>query len=238
MSRRQATLFSLIGGTTALSTMWESWRNARMAQSTPWRATLGMPVSSRAIQSGVALSTVTECRTISRAGQKETRGQSSGCSFALHKAVAVASRMDKSLSLNLSRSISKRFRMVLLSSAFSGNMYGSIGISNIVAIYAKSPRLGCFPSSSIAWRCRGEISSVSANFSRVIFWASRRVLMSSPIGVKSNPYLFFLFFSISIYPPPVLKFVMFHFTEIEVLIKRDRISMYRNYKCYIVEQEV
>ena len=26
-------------------------------------------------------------------------------------------------------------------------------ISNIVAIYAKRPRLGCFPSSSIAWRC-------------------------------------------------------------------------------------
>ena len=96
--------------------------------------------------------------------------------------------------------------------------------------------VGCFPSSSIAWRCRGEISSVSANFSRVIFWASRKVLMSSPIGVKSNPYLFFLFFSISICPPPVLKFVMFHFTEIEVLIKRDRISIYRNYKCYIGEQ--
>ena len=80
--------------------------------------------------------------------------------------------------------------------------------------------------------------SVSANFSRVIFWASRKVLMSSPIGVKSNPYLFFLFFSISICPPPVLKFVMFHFTEIEVPIKRDRISMYRNYKCYIGEQLV
>ena len=115
-------------------------------------------------------------------------------------------------------------------SDLSGNMYGSIGISNIVAIYAKSPRLGCFPSSSIAWRCRGVISSVSANFSRVIFWDSRKVLMSSPIGVKSNPYLFFLFFSIFICPPPILKFVMFHFTEIEVLIKRDTISIYRNYK--------
>ena len=103
-------------------------------------------------------------------------------------------RLDKSLSLNLSGNTSKRFRTALLTSAFSGNMYGSIGISNIVAIYAKRPRLGCFPSSSIAWRCRGEISSVSANFSRVIFWASRKVLMSSPIGVKSNPYLFFLFF--------------------------------------------
>lgn len=158
-------------------------------------------------------------------------------SILLHSLVELKNQlMDKSLSLNLSRSTSKRFRTALLSSTFSGNMYGSIGISNIVAIYAKRPRLGCFPSSSIAWRCRGEISSVSANFSRVIFWASRKVLMSSPIGVKSNPYLFFLFFSISICPPPVLKFVMFHFTEIEVLIKRDRISMYRNYKCYIGEQ--
>lgn len=229
MSRRQATLFSLIGGMTVLLTMWESWRNARMARSIPWRATLAMPANSGAIQSGAALSTDTDALPIDgRMGERKTRGQSSGCSFALHKAIAVASRMDKSLAFSLSRSTSKRFRMALLVSVFSRNMYGSIGISNIVAIYAKSPRLGCFPSSSIAWRCRGEISSVSANFSRVIFWASRKVLMSSPIGVKSNPYLFFLFFSISICPPPVLKFVMFHFTEIKVLIKRDRISMNRN----------
>ena len=74
MSRRQATLFSLIGGATAQSTMWESWRNARMERSTPWRVTLGMPANSRAIQSGVAQYTATECQTISRAGQKETRG--------------------------------------------------------------------------------------------------------------------------------------------------------------------
>ena len=64
MSRRQATSFSLIGGATAQSTMWESWRNARMGRSTPWRATLGMPANSRAIQSGAALSTVTECQNI------------------------------------------------------------------------------------------------------------------------------------------------------------------------------
>ena len=44
--------------------------------------------------------------------------------------------------------------------------------------------------------------------------------------------------AISICPLPVLKFVMFHFTEIEVPIKRDKISMYRNYKCYIEEQLV
>ena len=74
MSRRQATSFSLIGGATAQSTMWESWRDARMERSTPWRATLGMPANSRAIQSGAALSTVTDAQTISWAGQKETRG--------------------------------------------------------------------------------------------------------------------------------------------------------------------
>lgn len=74
MSRRQATLFSLIGGATAQSTMWESWRDARIGRSTPWRATLGMPANSRAIQSGAALSTVTDAQTISWAGQKETRG--------------------------------------------------------------------------------------------------------------------------------------------------------------------
>ncbi len=74
MSRRQATSFSLIGGATAQSTMWESWRDARMGRSIPWRATLGMPANSRAIQSGAALSTVTDAQTISWAGQKETRG--------------------------------------------------------------------------------------------------------------------------------------------------------------------
>ena len=66
MSRRQATLFSLIGEMTAQSTMWESWRNARMERSTPWRAILGMPAGSRAIQSGAAQSTVTEFHNIKR----------------------------------------------------------------------------------------------------------------------------------------------------------------------------
>ena len=70
MSRRQATLFSSIGEMTAQSTMWESWRNARMARSTPLRATLGMPVSNRAIQSGAAQSMVTVCLTISKTKQK------------------------------------------------------------------------------------------------------------------------------------------------------------------------
>ncbi len=83
MSRRQATSFSLIGGATAQSTMWESWRNARMGRSTPWRATLGMPANSRAIQSGAVQSTVTDALTISRTKQKETRDLPSG-SFALH----------------------------------------------------------------------------------------------------------------------------------------------------------
>lgn len=59
MSRRQATLSFLIGEMTAQSTMWESWRNARMARSTPWRAILGMPANSRAIQSGAVQFTVT-----------------------------------------------------------------------------------------------------------------------------------------------------------------------------------
>jgi hypothetical protein len=66
----QATLFSLIGEMTVLLTMWESWRNAKMVRSTPWRATLGMPVSNRAIQSGAAQSMVTACLTISKTKQK------------------------------------------------------------------------------------------------------------------------------------------------------------------------
>ena len=36
----------------------------------------------------------------------------------------------------------------------------------------------------------------------------------------------------------MLKFNMFHFTEIEILIKRDTISINRNYKCYIGESAV
>lgn len=64
MSRQRGTLFSLIGEMTVQSTMWESWRNARMARSTPWRAILAMPASSGAIQSGAAQSTVTVCLLI------------------------------------------------------------------------------------------------------------------------------------------------------------------------------
>lgn len=71
MSRRQATLFSLIGEMTALSTMWESWRNARMARSTPWRAILAMLANSRAIQWEAVLYTVTVCLFISRKKAKE-----------------------------------------------------------------------------------------------------------------------------------------------------------------------
>ena len=55
MSRRQATLFFLIGEMTALSTMWELWRNARMERSTPWRVTLGMPAVGDSILWEVAL---------------------------------------------------------------------------------------------------------------------------------------------------------------------------------------
>jgi len=66
MSRRQATSFSLIGGATAQSTMWALSRNARMGRSTPWRAILGMPANSRAIQSEVAQSTATECHNIKK----------------------------------------------------------------------------------------------------------------------------------------------------------------------------
>ena len=85
-----------------------------MERSIPLRVILAMPASSRAIQSGVALSTVTDALPIDdRMGEKKTRGQSSGCSFALHKAVAVASRMDKSLSFSLSKITSKRFRIAL-----------------------------------------------------------------------------------------------------------------------------
>lgn len=54
MSRRRATLFSLIGEMTALLTMLESWRNVRMARSTPWRAILAMLAGNRVIQSGAA----------------------------------------------------------------------------------------------------------------------------------------------------------------------------------------
>ena len=75
MSRRQATLFSLIGGETAQSTMWESWRDARMGRSTLWRAILGTPANSRTIQSGATLSTVTDALPIdSRTGERKTRG--------------------------------------------------------------------------------------------------------------------------------------------------------------------
>ena len=98
-----------------------------------------MPANSRAIQSEAILSTVTDALPIDdRMGERKTRGQSSGCSFALHKAIAVASRMDKSLSFSLSKITSRRFRMALLVSAFSGNMYGSMHIEYCCDICQKT----------------------------------------------------------------------------------------------------
>ena len=132
MSRRQATLFSLIGGATAQSTMWESWRDARIGRSTPWRATLGMPANSRAIQSGAAQYMVTDARTISWTGQKETRGQSSGCSFALHIPCAVPAMIVSSASSKVSRSTSNRRRKVVFPIGLSGCMYWSTDMWNIV----------------------------------------------------------------------------------------------------------
>ncbi len=69
---------------------------------------LARPANSRAIQLGAAQSTVTAWLFIRKRRKSIREGYSSG-SFALHSAVAVASRMDKSLSTNLSRSKSKRF---------------------------------------------------------------------------------------------------------------------------------
>ena len=131
MSRRQATSFSLIGGATAQSTMWESWKNARMGRSTPWRATLGMPANSRAIQLGAAQYTATDAQTISWAEQKETRGQSSG-SFALHSPFTVASTTDSSLSSSRSSIASKRLRIELFFAFSSVCICSSTDTSNIV----------------------------------------------------------------------------------------------------------
>ena len=126
MSRRQATSFFLIGGVTAQSTMWESWKNARMGRSTPWRATLGMPANSRAIQSGAAQYTVTDALPIDgRMGERKTRGQSSGCSFALHIPCAVPAMIVSSASSKVSRSTSNRRRKVVFPVGVSGCMYWS-----------------------------------------------------------------------------------------------------------------
>ena len=133
MSRRQATSFSLIGGATAQSTMWESWKNARMGRSTPWRATLGMPANSRAIQSGAAQYTVTDALPIDgRMGERKTRGQSSGCSFALHIPCAVPAMIVSSISSKVSRSTSNRRRKVVFPVGASGCMYWSTDMWNIV----------------------------------------------------------------------------------------------------------
>ncbi len=111
MSRRQATLFSLIGGATAQSTMWELWRDARMdglhRGGQLWDACKqqSYPVGSGSIYG-------TDAQTISWAEQKETRGQSSG-SFALHSPFTVASTTDSSLSSSRSSIASKRLRIEL-----------------------------------------------------------------------------------------------------------------------------
>ena len=70
-----------------------------MERSITWRATLGMPANSRDIQSGATLSTVTDALPIDgRMGERKTRGQSSGCSFALHIPCAVPAMIVSSAS--------------------------------------------------------------------------------------------------------------------------------------------
>ena len=132
MSRRWATLFSLIGEMTALLTMWESWRNARMAQFIPWRATLAMPAGSRAIQLGAVQSTVTECLTISRAEQKKNQRFYSSGSFALHIPCAVPAMIVSSESSKVSKSASSCRRRVVFSIGLSECMYWSTDMWNIV----------------------------------------------------------------------------------------------------------
>ena len=58
-----------------------------------------MPANSRDIQSGATLSTVTDALPIDgRMGERKTRGQSSGCSFALHIPCAVPAMIVSSAS--------------------------------------------------------------------------------------------------------------------------------------------
>ena len=131
MSRRQATLFSLIGEMTAQSTMWESWRNARMARSTPWRATLAMLAGSRVIQWGAAQSTVTVYLPIRKKAKEYQRFYSSG-SFALHIPCAVPAMIVSSASSKVSKSASNCRRRVVFSVGLSECMYWSTDIWNIV----------------------------------------------------------------------------------------------------------
>ena len=131
MNRRQATLFSLIGEMTVPSTMWESWRNARMARSTPWRVILVMPASSRAIQSGAAQSMVMVYLFIRKKAKEYQRFYSSG-SFALHMPCAVPAMIVSSESSKVSKSASNCRRRVVFSVGLSECMYWSTDMWNIV----------------------------------------------------------------------------------------------------------
>lgn len=132
MSRRQATLFSLIGEMTAQSTMWESWRNARMVRSTPWRATLAMLAGNRAIQSEAVQSTATDALFISRKRAKENQRFYSSGSFALHMPCAVPAMIVSSESSKVSKSASNCRRRVVFSVGLSECMYWSTDMWNIV----------------------------------------------------------------------------------------------------------
>ena len=104
-----------------------------MGRSASWRATLGMPANSRAIQSEAILSTVTDALPIDGGmGERKTRGQSSGCSFALHIPCAVPAMIVSSASSKVSRSTSNRRRKVDFPVGLSGCMYWSTDMWNIV----------------------------------------------------------------------------------------------------------
>ena len=73
LRQKQDKSSSLTGRVTGKPTMSASWNGARTASSTPWRATLEMPVGSGATLSGAALSTATASLPIKN-GQKKNRG--------------------------------------------------------------------------------------------------------------------------------------------------------------------
>ena len=173
-----------------------------MGRSTPWRETLAMPASSRTIPSGAAQSTVTAWLLIDgKTGERKTRGQSSGCSFALHIPCAVPAMIVSSESSKVSKSASNCRRRVVFPVGQSECMYWSTDMWNIVTSWMNRGKLGYCPSFSTDCKCLAEIPSSSANSSLVILCCSRAFIIACPNYIKSK------FVTVSlIFTPPILIF--------------------------------
>ena len=163
-----------------------------------------------------------------KTGERKTRGQSSGCSFALHIPCAVPAMIVSSESSNVSKSAPNCRRSVVFPVGRSGCMYWSTDMWNMVTSWMNKGKLGFCPSFSTSCKCLAEMPSSSANSSLVIRCFSRAPLSPAPTPWSQRFLRLRSFFS----PPVRIDFVLLYCTEMGVPLKRCEISTIKRFNFY------